>query len=183
MAGPARTTTTTLEDIARKAGVSTMTVSRVLKHGGTYQRRTFAERAKKIRKIADKLGYRPNSAAMAMRAGHRNIARVDYGNRADETPWHYGGIDRRAAHEAVLAEAGLSVPRDLSVACFMGERKDYFGLDLSGILLPEARVGAQAVEMLMERIEQPARRLPPQAVPGKWRQGQTLAPPREGKTD
>jgi len=349
MAGPSRASTATLQDIAERAGVSTMTVSRALREGDTYQRPTFAKRARRIRRIADELGYRPNAAATAMRvgqfrsvglllstvgsrselpggllhgvhdalaerdfhltlvklpderltdagfvprilrewmtdgllinynalipakliqilhdrsmpsiwmnskqsadcvypddyesarlatrklieAGHRRIAYVDYSTRADEAPWHYSGLDRQAGHATAMAEAGLtfrrigdglmdrrertghltaalgeagrpsgvlaytgrdgmlamraaelaglSVPQDVSVACFMGDRRDYFGRDLSGIALPETQIGRRAVEMLMERIETPTESLPPAAVPGEWRDGETVSSPK-----
>lgn len=58
----------TLSDIAKVAGVSHVTVSRVL-NGAEYQRPTFAKRAHRIRKLAEEMGYRPNSSARAMRQG------------------------------------------------------------------------------------------------------------------
>jgi LacI family transcriptional regulator len=59
----------TLEEIARVAGVATITVSRVLNGQAQYRRPAFARRAARIRRIADELGYRPNCAAQAMRSG------------------------------------------------------------------------------------------------------------------
>lgn len=59
----------TLKEIATQADVSEMTVSKVL--SGRYeptQKRAVA-RALRIRKIALKLGYRPNAAAKAIRSG------------------------------------------------------------------------------------------------------------------
>jgi len=58
----------TLTDIAKAAGVSHVTVSRVL-NGAEYQRPTFAKRARKIRKLAEEMGYRPNASARAIRQG------------------------------------------------------------------------------------------------------------------
>jgi Transcriptional regulators len=49
----------TIKDIARLAGVSTATVSRVLSHKGRYSEKTET----KIRKIAQQLGYRKNQNA------------------------------------------------------------------------------------------------------------------------
>jgi DNA-binding LacI/PurR family transcriptional regulator len=74
--------------------------------------------------------------------------------------------------------AALSVPEDLSVACFMGDRRDYFGRALGGIALPEAEVGRRAVEMLMDRIAAPTESLPPAAVLGEWRDGETVSAPK-----
>lgn len=59
----------TLKEIATQADVSEMTVSKVL--SGRYQptQKRAVARATKIRKIAQKLGYRPNAAAKAIRSG------------------------------------------------------------------------------------------------------------------
>jgi LacI family transcriptional regulator len=55
----------TIYDIARKAGVSSSTVARVLRGDTKGGRRDSAERAAHIRQIADQLGYRPNMRARA----------------------------------------------------------------------------------------------------------------------
>ncbi len=59
-------------DIAKAAGVSNMTVSRVLNHQFEYRRPTYAKRAAHIRKIASEMGYRPNAAARSVRTGRHN---------------------------------------------------------------------------------------------------------------
>ena len=58
-----------IEDIAKEAKVSKMTVSRVLNGNAEYIRPTFSKRAERIREIAARLGYRPNSAARSMKTG------------------------------------------------------------------------------------------------------------------
>lgn len=57
----------TLKQIAEETGVSIYTVSRVLngKQKGAY--RPAAERARKIREVADRLGFVPNASARTMR--------------------------------------------------------------------------------------------------------------------
>lgn len=55
----------TIYDIASKAGVSSSTVARVLRGDMKGGRKDSAERAARIRKIADELGYRPNLRARA----------------------------------------------------------------------------------------------------------------------
>lgn len=59
------TQATTLTDVAKAAGVSYVTVSRVLNGKADYRRPTFAKRAERIRKLAKEMGYRPNAAARA----------------------------------------------------------------------------------------------------------------------
>jgi LacI family repressor for deo operon, udp, cdd, tsx, nupC, and nupG len=53
----------TIYEIAERAGVSSSTVSRVLRSDGTEQRRSSVARAADIRRIAVELGYRPNVRA------------------------------------------------------------------------------------------------------------------------
>ncbi len=62
-------TPVTLKQIANRADVSEMTVSKVL--SGRYQptQRRAVARANRIREIAQKMGYRPNAAAKAIRLG------------------------------------------------------------------------------------------------------------------
>ena len=55
----------TIYDIAREAGVSSSTVARVLRGDTKGDRKDSAERAARIRQIADNLGYRPNLRARA----------------------------------------------------------------------------------------------------------------------
>ena len=53
----------TLKDIAKEAGVSAMTVSRVM-NGNS--RAVSEQTARKVRRIAEELGYVPNSSARAL---------------------------------------------------------------------------------------------------------------------
>lgn len=59
----------TIEDIARRAGVSPGTVSRVLNGLNKENRPAIARRSAKIREIAKELNYRPNHAARQMLKG------------------------------------------------------------------------------------------------------------------
>lgn len=61
--------TDTLWRIAQEAGVSSRTVSRVLSGETRGARPSGAVRAERIRRIADRHGYMPNTAARAVRAG------------------------------------------------------------------------------------------------------------------
>ena len=64
----------TISDIAKEANVSVDTVSRVLNGGIKGRRRDAVERAENIKRIAERLNYRPNASARAMRSARtRNI--------------------------------------------------------------------------------------------------------------
>src|ERR1700758_3702463 len=56
----------TLADVARKAGVGTTTVSRVINGGDRVSPKTLAH----VRRVIETLGYRPNQAARTLK-GHR----------------------------------------------------------------------------------------------------------------
>ncbi len=59
----------TLEDVAKRTGVSKDTVARVLRGDFAYSRPAYAKRAERVRQEAERMGYRPNTAARAMREG------------------------------------------------------------------------------------------------------------------
>ncbi|MGN6370696.1 MAG: LacI family DNA-binding transcriptional regulator [Phycisphaerae bacterium] len=62
-------TRTTIEEVAARAGVSAGTVSRVLNGKNKENRPAIAKRSERIRRIAKKLGYRPNAAARSIVTG------------------------------------------------------------------------------------------------------------------
>jgi LacI family transcriptional regulator len=62
-----------LDQIAIEAGVSAMTVARVLKGDRAYARPSAAQRAERIMAIAERLDYRPNQAAKAIRTGRFGV--------------------------------------------------------------------------------------------------------------
>ena len=59
----------TLKDIAERAGVSEITVSRILNRKNKESWPCIAQRATKIREIARQMGFRPNFAARSMKRG------------------------------------------------------------------------------------------------------------------
>lgn len=93
------------------------------------------------------------------------------------------------AGERVLlaaAQAGLVVPRDISVATFgtqSHERvtagENFIGQALTGMRVQSDQAGAKAVEMLLKKIESPDAQLPPCVVPLVLEAGTTTAPPVE----
>lgn len=80
----------------------------------------------------------------------------------------------------VLAAAerkGLRIPRDLSLVTFH-DMVAFSGMDTTTALTPNAQVGRDAVEMLMERLDAPDDPLPSIAAPYSMLVSQTTAPPR-----
>ena len=59
----------TIRDVAREAGVPAPTVARILRGGNKEVWQGASERAEKVRRAAERLGYRPNTSARAVRTG------------------------------------------------------------------------------------------------------------------
>lgn len=78
MAKPSRRTrgVTTIEDVARSAGVSAMTVSRVINHGKNVREST----REAVLKAIDRLNYAPNTAARSLAAGQATHLGLLYAN-------------------------------------------------------------------------------------------------------
>lgn len=89
----------------------------------------------------------------------------------------YSEPDMRACVLAA-ARAGLRIPEELSLASFGGATaslSEEIGLSLA--VEPDRDVGAQAVRMLLEKIQRQAVAHPALAVPYAWREGRTMARP------
>ncbi len=78
-------------------------------------------------------------------------------------------------------QRGLCVPGDLSFVTFHGSPVQ-LGLVPTAMTIPQAHVGAAAVEMLTEKMDQPQRRVPSRVIQFGFSEGETLAPPREART-
>jgi DNA-binding LacI/PurR family transcriptional regulator len=76
----------------------------------------------------------------------------------------------------VAYEVGLHVPRDLSIVTFQGQfASDVPQFRTAGVRTPNIEMGRGAVRMLLQKIESPQRRLPPQVVSGPFLDGFSLA--------
>jgi LacI family transcriptional regulator len=77
----------TVYDIAKAAGVSYSTATRVLNGKANYTRPTYVKQAQRIRAIAEQMGYRPNTAARATSSGRfqaigvliRRLEKISFG--------------------------------------------------------------------------------------------------------
>jgi len=100
----------TLKEVARAAGVSVDTVSRVLNRKNKEKWSSTARRSDEIRRIAASLGFRPNAAARAVRRGtfHR-IAFVVTCFEFEGRPEMFQGRGYFPAAIHHLAELGYSV--------------------------------------------------------------------------
>ncbi|MBO0813515.1 MAG: LacI family DNA-binding transcriptional regulator, partial [Microlunatus sp.] len=82
-----------LDDVAKLAGVSTMTVSRVLNSRGSVSRQT----RERVAKAATRLNYRPNLAAQALSSGRsRTIGVVTMEGAVDGPTSALAGIEQDA---------------------------------------------------------------------------------------
>ncbi|PJM73751.1 hypothetical protein CS006_00755 [Bifidobacterium primatium] len=91
--GPARTGNVNIRDIAEAAGVSTATVSRVMRGGNRVSEATRA----KVRKVIEELGYIPNAHALALTTPPNSVTLVVdhiYGGTYGEMT---AGVERETA--------------------------------------------------------------------------------------
>ncbi len=79
----------TIYEIAEKAGVSSSTVARVLRGDARESQHRSAANAKRIRKIASELGYRPNALARAFSRGRTHGIGLLYTDDA----WVFEGVN------------------------------------------------------------------------------------------
>jgi len=86
--------------------------------------------------------------------------------------------DREAIPLFVAAlEMGLRIPEDLSIIAIHDRVVDAVGLAISTMQIDFTQVGAEAVGMLLDKIENPGVSYPSRRVPAIWNPGQTCAPP------
>jgi LacI family transcriptional regulator len=84
---------TTIHDVARKAGVSTKTVSRVINNQGEIREKT----RKHVQAVIDELGYRPNILARSLvRQRTHMLGVVTWGLNYSAAPLIVTGIEQRS---------------------------------------------------------------------------------------
>lgn len=72
---------------------------------------------------------------------------------------------------------GLDIPRDLSLMAFADTAVNPLGPEMGAMLLPQRRMGIEAVSLFLERQREPGRRLPPRSCALELYPGGTTAPP------
>lgn len=86
------------------------------------------------------------------------------------------GNDYATSLIAAAFSRGLRIPEDLSVICFTSSFKSPVGLLLTCMKLPDYELGERAIDMVLCRIEDPARSLDPVVLNADLVEGQTVAP-------
>ena len=132
----------TIKDIARVAGVSTATVSRVINHLGGYNEET----EKKVVAVAKALGYRKNENARSLVQKSTNTIGVIM---PDVTTSFYGDIIRgiedisyEYGYSVILTHAGSSGSRIHESLNLMGERR------VDGLIIVSIELNESAIEAL-----------------------------------
>lgn len=134
----------TIDDVAREAGVSIATVSRVLNRGETVNQAMVDA----VRAAADKLGYRPNAAAQGLASGaYRTIGVVvpDLGNPYFTDILH--AIVAQGAQDGyriIVSDSGGDVGEEYD-ACLQ------FMSNVDGLMLISPRMPAERLKALSER--------------------------------
>lgn len=134
--------TATIKDIARVAGVSTATVSRVINNLGGYNEET----EKKVMAVAKSLGYRKNESARSLVQKSTNIIGVIM---PDVATTFYGDIvngiedvSNEYGYSVILTHAGINGCRINESLNLMGERR------VDGIIIVSVELHEAEIELL-----------------------------------
>lgn len=131
----------TIETIARRAGVSTASVSRVLRGLGG-----LPETIAKVRAAATELGYVPNAMARSLRGGHTHqvtFAMPDIGNPVyTAMVRHIQETVRRAGYRLLLHSTGADPAEELAALRALADRHS------DGLILCPIRVTEDHLEEL-----------------------------------
>jgi len=91
----------------------------------------------------------------------------------------YSDVETQICQRAA-ALAGLRVPEDFSVATVVSDEGWAAGLFGTAAILPERKMGRQAVQMLLERIAHPEKHLQPMVLPAIHEAGYSTAARQTG---
>ncbi len=85
-------------------------------------------------------------------------------------------IEEALCLQYTAVEMGLKVPGDLSVLTIEDHPVTELGVTMDTLLIPNDRVGSEAVSMLMAKIENPRTELDSRPIPFTLHKGQTVGP-------
>jgi LacI family transcriptional regulator, galactose operon repressor len=88
----------------------------------------------------------------------------------------YGGSAAHAVLFAAIAECKLKIPEDLSVISNGIGLEDFAGIPITSAIYSAFKMGANAVKMLTDKIENPTSSIAPVAMPYHLEAGATTAP-------
>ncbi|MFC5906259.1 LacI family DNA-binding transcriptional regulator [Streptacidiphilus monticola] len=135
----------TLKAIAEQLGLDVSTVSRVLNGRDTDRRRAASGlTARRIRELADELGYRPNPHAASLRTRRSNLIGVVFPRLAEVVvATIYEGIEEEAGRHGIAAFVTNSLDDPVRqrerIAMVLGRRVD-------GILIGDAHLDGAALD-------------------------------------
>jgi LacI family transcriptional regulator len=154
LAGPAPTSASTLYDVARVAGVSTATVSRVV-HGAD---RVKASTRQRVLEVIDALGYVPDGAAQSLsRKTKQVVGLVAVASRGPESDIEQTSLlfveEVLRGVEASLGEIGWSLLISfLHAGDSAYQRLQSMSGKVDGLLIAEGIVGTQELARLSARL-------------------------------
>ena len=130
----------TIQDVAREAGVSAMTVSRVV-NGGSQVR---SETRDAVLEAIDKLSYQPNSAARMLAAGRATQIGLLYSNPSAGylSQFLIGALEGARLGGSHLL---LQPCNDSSPAAQAAAARHFVGPDIQGVILPPPLSESEAV--------------------------------------
>jgi LacI family transcriptional regulator len=156
LAGPVSSSTVTLYDVAREAGVSTATVSRVI-HG---QDRVRASTRQRVLEVIEARGYVPDAAAQSMARQRKEvIGLVVRENRSPDTEIEQEGLlfieEVMRGIESTLSQIEwsllVSVLRDTDADSACRQMLKLSG-KVDGMLIAEGIVSSSQLEVLAARV-------------------------------
>jgi LacI family transcriptional regulator len=134
----------TISQVAKQAGVSTATVSRVLSGSAVVNQ----EMADRVRKAVDELGYQPNGAARGLASGsHQTIALVvpDLGNQYfNDVIKVVNSLARRDGQRIVVADSEGDPATEMDIVNGLSAQVD-------GIILLSSRLSIANLKILAGR--------------------------------
>ncbi len=78
-------------------------------------------------------------------------------------------------------ELGLKVPQDISIIAFDDRPASAIGLPITTMCIPAEAMGYNAVDTVLQKLDNPDKMLPTQALPFSFIEGITCAPPHAPK--
>lgn len=128
-------------------------------------------------------GLKPRNLAVARKASSdERLANASAWLSEPDRPTAVVAYAGRTLGPILLAAAarGIRVPQDLSLITFGDDIQNLLGVPVSHMAIPWYQIGRVAVDMLREKVRDPARVLPTRVLAQRLEEGATCAPPVAG---